>query len=108
MSKLESAFQSNLIIELKNLFPGCIVLKNDEQYIQGIPDLLVLYRNKWVALECKRSYSEPYRPNQEYYIDLLNNMSYCVMICPDNKEEVLYEVQQTLQPRRATRLLKPK
>jgi hypothetical protein len=106
MAKLESVFQADLILDIKDLFPGCIVLKNDEQYIQGFPDLLILYRDKWAALECKRSLSEPYRPNQEYYIDELDRMSYASMICPENKEEVLYELQQTLQPRRSTRVSK--
>lgn len=106
MAKLESAFQANLILDIKDLFPGCIVLKNDEQYIQGIPDLLILYNNKWAALECKRSNYEPYRPNQEYYIERMDKMSYATMICPENKEEVLYELQQTLQPRRSTRISK--
>jgi hypothetical protein len=106
MAKLESVFQADLILDIKDLFPGCIVLKNDEQYIQGIPDLLILYRDKWAALECKRSDSEPYRPNQEYYIERMDSMSYASMICPENREEVLYELQQTLQPRRQTRVSK--
>jgi len=106
MAKLESRFQAELILDLKDLFPGCIVLKNDEQYIQGIPDLLILFGDRWAALESKRSEHEPYRPNQEYYIDRMAHMSYASMICPENKEEVLYELQQALSSRRSTRLPK--
>ena len=43
----ESKFQKDLIDEIEELFPGCIIMKNDPTYIQGIPDLIVLYKNKW-------------------------------------------------------------
>jgi len=49
---LESAFQANLIKELETLFVGCVILKNDANYIQGFPDLLILYKNNWAVLEC--------------------------------------------------------
>lgn len=94
MSKLERDFQAKLIRELKELFPGCIVMKNDSSYIQGIPDLLVLYRDNWASLECKKSVTAKKRPNQEYYVDLMDEMSFSRFICPENKEEVLHELQQ--------------
>lgn len=99
----ESKFQSELIRELKDIFPNCIVIKNDPNYIQGIPDLLVLYQNNWAALECKRSINEPYRPNQEYYIEIMDDMSFASMICPENREAVLYELQRSFSIRRPTR-----
>lgn len=86
---LENKFQSKLIKEIKDRFPGCIVMKNDSSYIQGIPDLLVLFRNKWAALEVKKSNTASHRPNQDYYVDKMNNMSYAAFIYPENKEEVL-------------------
>jgi len=92
---LENAFQSELIQELKQIFPGCYVIKNDANYIQGFPDLTILYKNMWAVLECKKSLREPYRPNQEYYIEKLDTMSFSSMICPENKEAVLYELQHT-------------
>lgn len=96
MPKLERNFQASLIKELKSIFPGAVVLKNDPNYIQGFPDLLILYRDRWAALECKRSSSASSRPNQRYYVDLLNKMSYSAFICPENKEGVLNELQQAL------------
>ena len=100
----ESKFQANLIDELEELFPGCIVLKNDANYIQGFPDLTILYKNKWAVLECKRSLNEPYQPNQPYYLEVLDDMFFAQMICPENREAVLYELQQAFQPRRAARI----
>lgn len=94
---LESKFQANLIKELKKLFPGCIVMKNDSSYIQGIPDLLVLYKNKWASLELKKSANASKRPNQDYYIGLMNDMSFARFICPKNKEEVLHDLQQSFK-----------
>ena len=73
---LERSFQKNLIQELKERFPGCVVMKNDSSYIQGIPDLTVLYRDRWVVLELKRASGSSRRPNQSFYVEKLNEMSY--------------------------------
>ncbi len=96
----ESEFQNSLIYQIKRLFPGCIVMKNDPTYIQGIPDLLILYKDKWAALECKRSEHESHRPNQDYYISKLDDMSYAAFIYPENREVIMNELQQALRTRR--------
>jgi hypothetical protein len=103
---LESKFQSDLIKELESMFTGCIILKNDPNYLQGFPDLTILYRNKWAVLECKKSKNEKHQPNQDYYIDVCDEMSFSRFIYPENKEEVLYELQQTFETRRSTRISK--
>ena len=92
---VESRFQSGLIKELKERFEGCIVLKNDATYKQGIPDLLVLYNDKWAALECKRTANAKHQPNQDYYVERMNTMSYASYICPENKKEVLNDLERT-------------
>ena len=76
------------------MFPGCIVTKLDSSDIQGIPDLLILYKNKWAALEVKKDASASKRPNQEYYVARMNEMSFSKFIFPENKEDVLNELQQ--------------
>lgn len=88
----ENKFQSQLIKDLKARFPGCIVLKNDPNYIQGIPDLLILFNYRWAALECKRSSTASKRPNQEYYVNKMKGMSYASFIYPENKDQVLDEM----------------
>lgn len=100
----ENDFQSELIKEIKREFPGSIVLKNDPNYIQGIPDLLILFKDKWAALECKRSEKSSHRPNQEYYISLMNQMSFAKFIYPENKEEILDELQRSFRFRRTSRI----
>ena len=95
---LESQFQAKLIKELKKRFPGCMVMKCDSGYLQGIPDLLVLYNSKWASLECKQNASSRKQPNQEYYVGKMNDMSFSRFIYPENKEEVLNELQQAFQP----------
>jgi len=97
---LESRFQQNLIKELKNRFDGCVVLKNDSSYIQGIPDLLVLFGSRWAMLECKASPNAKMQPNQEYYLDVLSHMSFAAMICPENKEFILAELEHAFRARR--------
>lgn len=89
---LENKFQANLIKELKKLFPGCIVMKNDSSYIQGIPDLLILFQDKWASLEVKKNASASKRPNQEYYVGMMDKMSFSRFICPENKDEILNEL----------------
>ena len=106
MSKKESDFQSDLIKELEKIFPGAIVTKLDANHIQGIPDLLILYGKKWATLECKKHSKATTRPNQPYYVNLMNKMSFSRIIFPENKEEVLNELREALQPKRKTRLSK--
>ena len=93
----ENKFQSNLRKELKEKFPGCIVTKLDSSDIQGIPDLLVLYKKKWATLECKKSNKEHKQPNQEYYVNQMNDMSFSRFIYPENKEEVLQELKNVFK-----------
>lgn len=94
---LESKFQHTLIQELENRFPGCIVMKNDSGYIQGIPDLTVLYKNKWATLECKKSEKSTHQPNQDFYVDKMNEMSFSAFIFPENKEEVLNDLERSFK-----------
>ena len=90
---LESKFQADLKKELKQKFNGCIVTKLDSGDIQGIPDLLILYKDKWATLECKKNEKASKRPNQQYYVNKMNEMSFSRFICPENKEEVLNDLQ---------------
>ena len=86
---LENRFKTRLISEIETMFPGCIITHMDPNEVQGFPDLLILYGNTWAALEGKRSETASVRPNQEYYVDRMDRMSFAAFICPENKEEVL-------------------
>lgn len=97
-SKLESGFQDKLRKDLEEMFPGCMIFKMDQ--VQGIPDLLILHEDKWASLECKRSEKATKQPNQEYYVGRMNEMSFSRFICPENKEEVLSELQSAFSSRR--------
>ena len=88
----ESKFQADLKKELKKMFPGCIVTKLDSSDIQGIPDLLVLNKDRWATLENKRSKNAAKQPNQEYYVNKMNEMSFSRFIFPENKDEVLNDL----------------
>lgn len=92
----ENEYQSKIIKRLKKDFPGCVVLKNDPNYIQGIPDLIMLYGDRWVALEVKANNRARHQPNQDYYILKMNEMSYAAFIYPENEEDVFNELQSTL------------
>lgn len=101
----ESQFQAQLIQKLRDVFPGCVILKNDPTYLQGIPDLTIFYHDRWAMLEVKTSAKAPTQPNQPYYVDLLDQMSFAAFIYPENEEDVLYDLQcafGTLRPARVS------
>ena len=94
---LESVFQANLIREIQEMLPNSIIIKSDPSYIQGFPDLIILHNQKWAALEVKRSSKSKRRPNQEAWVRIINGISFASVIYPENKEEVLRELQQKLR-----------
>ena len=100
MSKLESKFQKELIDEIKDRYPGCIALKNDSSYIQGFPDWTLLYNDKWAVLEVKKERRSNKQPNQEYYVNKLNGMSFSRFVFPENKDEVLEDLDTIFKCKR--------
>lgn len=94
MAKLESKFQKDLMDEIRELYPGCLIMKNDSGYIQGIPDWTILYKDKWAVLEAKRDKDAPIQPNQPYYVEELDKMSFSRFVYPENKDEVLRELRK--------------
>jgi hypothetical protein len=100
----EAQYQSKLIRKLRRRFPGCEVLKNDAQYRQGIPDLILLYGDQWAMLEVKESPTAAERPNQRWYIQQFSDMSFAAFIYPENEEEVLLALQEAFSFDRAARL----
>ena len=100
----ENRYQARLIKKLEELFPGCMILKNDPLYKQGMLDLTILWGKYWASLEVKDSESSSMRPNQEYYIERLDKMSFAAKIHPDNETEVLSALQKAFRPPRRTRV----
>lgn len=98
---LERDYQPTVIKRIYQMFnDDVVVLKNDSSYLQGVPDLIVLYRDRWALLEVKPKMpksSRDYQPNQEYYIEKFDEWSFAAMICPENQEEVLYDLQRSFQ-----------
>lgn len=94
---LESQFQSKLIEKIEDKYPGAVVLKNDPTYKVGIPDIVVLFGRCWAALEPKRTVKAVHGPNQDYYVSLLDDMSFASFIYPENEREVMRELQRTFQ-----------
>lgn len=93
----ENKFQKSIIDELKERFPGCMILKNDSSYCQGIPDLIILWEDRWATLECKRSEDAPHQPNQDYYVERMDEMSFSSFIYPENRQEVLDDLERTFR-----------
>ena len=91
----ESDFQKGLIKELQAKYPDAIITKVEPVSIQGIPDLLILHKDKWAMLECKKNKTARHQTHQDYYVDKLNNMSYAAFVYPENKEDVLHDLENT-------------
>ena len=102
----ENQYQAKLIKKLKRIFPGCLILKTDTSYQQGFPDLLVLWNECWASLEVKPMASASRQPNQDYYVEQLDEMSFAAYIYPENEEEVLSALQQAFESPRRTCVLK--
>lgn len=103
-NKLERDYQADLIIRLKREFPGCVILKNDTSYQQGIPDLAIFWLDRWAMLEVKAAFDSPDQPNQPWWVAQLNEMSFAAFIFPENEEEVIHGLHQAFRTRRSTRL----
>lgn len=98
----ENQYQAKLIKRLESMFPGCVIMKTDSSYRQGMPDLVILWQKWWAALELKARANSARQPNQDYYIEGLDDMSFAAYIYPENEEEVLDALQQAFKsPRRA-------
>jgi hypothetical protein len=100
----EAQYQAKLIKKLETLFPGCLIIKIDSRQIQGLPDILILFNDRWAVLEIKMSDASAIQPNQEYYVNLLNDMSYASFINPENEGEVLSDLQSAFGVIREARI----
>jgi hypothetical protein len=108
MTVAERHYQAALIKKLRHLFDGIIILKNDASYMQGVPDLILLYGPYWAMLEVKLHKDSPFQPNQEHYLRLLDDMGFAACVYPENESEVLNALQQTFGLRRTARVAKRK
>lgn len=93
MPRTEASYQHKLVNRIQSIFPGCFILKNDPTEHQGLPDILILFGDRWAMLEVKLSHRANIQPNQVYYIDMFNHMSYASFIFPENELEVLEDLK---------------
>jgi hypothetical protein len=100
----ESQYQAQLIKKLERMFPDCLILKTDPGDRQGILDLLILWRDKWASLEVKTGPNAAVQPNQDYFVEKLEEMSFAAYIYPENEREVLNALQKAFESPRGTRI----
>lgn len=101
---LEADYQAGLVKRLEERFPGCVLLKNDSAYQQGMLDWTLLWQNNWAALEVKRSNHSTLQPNQQYFVQKLDDMSFAAIITPENEEEVLVALEEAFASRGRARV----
>lgn len=102
----ENAYQRQLVKRLKTRFADhkFVMIKNDPNYQQGILDWTLLIDDWWAMLEVKASRTARERPNQDYFVELLNGMTFAAFIFPENEEEVLDALQQAFETRGRSRV----
>jgi len=99
-----TGYKVKLKKKLREMFPGCIIQHQDPNIIhQGIPDLLILYNDRWAMLEAKASEKSPHQPNQPHWVEFYNKQSFASFIYPENEEEVLHALQRSLAPGKRSR-----
>ena len=84
----KNGFHSDVRKRLKKEFPECEVHKLDPTEIQGSPDLVLLCPITWATLEVKGNKKANIQPNQEFYVNKHNKMSFSNFINPENENEV--------------------
>lgn len=94
----ENEYQKGLKKRIKQRFPDSIIFKTDPSQLQGCPDLLILNNDKWASLEVKASMKATHRPNQDYRVQQMNEMSFASYIYPENEEEVLNAMERLFAP----------
>lgn len=93
----EGIFQTKFREDLEYIFPGCIVCKLDSSYRQGVPDLVMFWGMCWATFEVKAHAASKFQPNQTYFVDKMNSMSFSAFVHPGNVEEVLDALQRTFE-----------
>lgn len=90
-----AGYKAQLIKELEIRFPGCMIIPLDPNSIfQGVPDLLILFGTRWAMLEVKKATKAKRQPNQPYWVDHFDEMSFAAFIYPENEGEILDALQQ--------------
>lgn len=88
-------FKARLLKELDRRFPGCVIFHMDPNSThQGIPDVLILYRTHWAMLEVKGAADAKRQPNQPYWVEFYDNLSFAAFVYPENEGEILDALQQ--------------
>lgn len=93
----KDGFQTVVRKRIEAMFPDSVVIKQNPTMFQGLPDLLVLYNDHWAMLETKASKSASRRPNQSYWVQEFNKMSFAAFVYPENLEDVLYALQHAFR-----------
>lgn len=87
---MERNFQAVILNRIRNRIPGIIISKGDDA--QGHPDWSFYYCGKTAFLEFKDSANSPFQPNQEFYIQYINDTGgFARVIYPENEREVMNE-----------------
>lgn len=107
MAKLERDYKPKLLERIEKRLPGVEIIFGDTRYKQGTPDVVLLYKDRWALLEVKRSPTASKRPNQDYYVDKYNSMSYAAFIHPENEEDILNELEHALKAKRSSCFSEP-
>lgn len=103
--QLEAEYQAALIKRLYRILPDPTIEKFDIR--QGYPDLLILCESWWGVLEVKPYAGADLQPNQDFYVQQFNTMSFGSFIWPEIEEEVIRGLQRSFETSRSARISQP-
>lgn len=97
MPLTENKYQAKLIKRIQDIYPEAIILKNDANYLQGIPDWTILYKKRWVMFDVKKDANAVYQPNQEWYLNYADEQGYFgSFVYPENEQDFLEKLATVL------------
>lgn len=93
----EAKFQADFVSDLRDM--GCIVLKQDPVIgkQKGVPDILVIYKSRWMFLEFKASEGSPFRPGQREFLEKLSRWGYAKKVYPEIGDVVKLEIERIIK-----------
>lgn len=93
----EAVLQGKIVKYLKSM--GCYVIKTTPGpgVPVGCPDIIFLKDGFWGGLEVKASKTSRFQPLQKQTIELLDNMSWCKPVFPENWDAIKLELGELLR-----------
>lgn len=90
--KLESTFEKEFCKALRQTLGERYTYTFKLTAAKGIPDRLILYKDKYALLEFKQYKNAKKQPGQETWVGHFDNLAYAAIVYPENAEKVMQDI----------------